>query len=242
MINSVESPEKIAKIIDHTNLKPDATLEDMEKLCNEAKEYGFASVCVNPANVKLCKELLEGSDVNVCTVISFPLGANTSKMKFFETRDAIGFGAHEIDMVMNIGALKSGLEDEVKEDIKGVVVAAEGSTVKVIIETALLTEEEKILACKIAEDAGASFVKTSTGFGHRGATVEDITLIKKTVGSNISIKASGGIRDIKTVFNMVKAGASRIGTSSGVKIMEELLKLHRSLETEDQDFQSSLNQ
>jgi deoxyribose-phosphate aldolase len=222
MINLVESPEKIAKMIDHTNLKADATLEDIEKLCNEAKEYGFASVCVNPANVKLCKELLENSDVNVCTVISFPLGANTSKMKFFETRDAISFGASEIDMVMNIGALKSGLEDETKE----VVVAAEGNIVKVIIETALLTEEEKILACKIAKEAGANFVKTSTGFGHPGATVEDIALIKKTVGSSVSIKASGGIKNIKTVFDMVKAGAARIGTSSGVTIMKELLKLN----------------
>jgi len=226
MINLVESPEKIAKMIDHTNLKADATLEDMEKLCNEAKEYGFASVCVNPANVKLCKELLKDSNINVCTVISFPLGANTSKMKFFETRDAIGFGASEIDMVMNIGALKSGLEDEVKEDIKGVIVAAEGNMVKVIIETALLTDEKKILACKIAKDAGTSFIKTSTGFGHPGATVEDVALIKKTVGINMGIKASGGINNIKTVFDMVKAGATRIGTSSGVKIMEELMKLN----------------
>lgn len=229
MINLVESPEKIAKMIDHTNLKPDATLEDIKKLCEEAKHYGFASVCINPANVKLCKEFLENSDVNVCTVISFPLGANTSKMKFFETRDAIAFGACEIDMVMNIGALKSGLKDEVKEDIKGVVVAAEGNIVKVIIETALLTEEEKILSCEISKDAGANFIKTSTGFGYPGATIEDVALIKKTVGSSVSIKASGGIRDIKTVFDMVKAGATRIGTSSGVKIMEESFKLHRSL-------------
>lgn len=228
MINLVESPEKIAKMIDHTNLKPDATSEDIEKLCNEAKEYGFASVCVNPSNIKLCTDFLKNSDVNVCTVISFPLGANTSKMKFFETRDAIGFGASEVDMVMNIGALKSGLEDAVKEDIGGVVAAAEGNIVKVIIETALLTEEEKILACKLAKDAGADFIKTSTGFGYSGATVEDIVLIKKIVGSNMGIKASGSIKKIKTTFDMVKAGATRIGTSSGVNIMGELLKLNES--------------
>jgi deoxyribose-phosphate aldolase len=226
MIDLIESPEKIAKMIDHTNLKADATSEDIEKLCNEAKDYGFASVCVNPANVKLCTDFLKKSDVNVCTVISFPLGANTSKMKFFETRDAIGFGASEIDMVMNIGALKSGLEDAVKEDIGGVVAAAEGNLVKVIIETALLTDKEKILACNIAKDAGADFIKTSTGFGYSGATVEDVALIKKTVGTSTGIKASGGIRTIKTVFDMVKAGATRIGTSSGAEIMEELIRLN----------------
>ncbi|HEX3014122.1 MAG TPA: deoxyribose-phosphate aldolase [Methanobacterium sp.] len=230
MKDLVEFPEKIAKIIDHTNLKADATVEDIEKLCNEAKKYGFASVCVNPANVKLCTDFLRESDVNVCTVISFPLGANTSKMKFFETRDAIEFGATEVDMVMNIGALKSGLEEAVKADIKGVIAAAEGNIVKVIIETALLTEKEKIRACNIVKDSGANFIKTSTGFGHPGATVEDVALIKKTVGLNVDIKASGGIDHIKTVFDMVKAGATRIGTSSSVKIMEELLKLNQSIE------------
>ncbi len=230
MIDLVESPEKIAKIIDHTNLKADATVEDIEKLCNEAKNYGFASVCVNPANVKLCADFLKKSDVNVCTVIGFPLGANTSKMKFFETRNAIELGATEVDMVMNIGALKSGLGEAVKKDIEGVVAAAEGNIVKVIIETALLTDEEKISACKIINDAGANFIKTSTGFGYSGATVEDVALIRKTVGLNVNIKASGGIKNIKTVFDMVKAGATRIGTSSGVKIMEELLKLNQSIE------------
>ncbi len=231
MRSLVESPEKIAKIIDHTNLKADASVEDIEKLCNEAKSYGFASVCVNPANVELCTGLLKESDVNVCTVISFPLGANTSKIKFFETKDAVQHGADEIDMVMNIGTLKSGLNDAVKTDIEGVITAAEGKIVKVIIETALLTKEEKILACKIVKDAGADFVKTSTGFGYPGATVEDINLIRKTVGPQMGIKASGGIRNIKTVFDMVKAGATRIGTSSGVKVMEELLKLNHSIET-----------
>lgn len=230
MIDLVESPEKIAKIIDHTNLKADATVEDIEKLCNEAKNYGFASVCVNPANVKLCADFLKKSDVNVCTVIGFPLGANTSKMKFFETRNAIELGATEVDMVMNIGALKSGLGEAVKEDIEGVVAAAEGNIVKVIIETALLTDEDKISACEIINDAGANFIKTSTGFGYSGATVEDVALIRKTVGLNVNIKASGGIKNIKTVFDMVKAGATRIGTSSSVKIMEELLKLNQSIE------------
>jgi deoxyribose-phosphate aldolase len=230
MISLVESPEKIAKIIDHTNLKADTRVKDIKKLCIDAKNYGFASVCVNPANVELCAEFLKESDVNICTVISFPLGANTSKIKFFETKDALQHGADEIDMVMNIGALKSGLNDTVKTDIEGVVTAAEGKIVKVIIETALLTKEEKILACEIVKDAGADFVKTSTGFGHSGATVEDIVLIRKTVGPQMGIKASGGIRSIKTVFDMVKAGATRIGTSSGVKIMEELFKLNHGME------------
>ncbi|MGB9980340.1 deoxyribose-phosphate aldolase [Methanobacterium sp.] len=215
-------PSKLAKMIDHTNLKPDATLEDIEKLCVEAKHYGFASVCVNPANVKLCEEFLEDSDVNICTVISFPLGANTPKIKFFETRDALEHGAHEIDMVMNIGALKSGLEDVVREDIKRVVAAAEGKIVKVIIETALLTNNEKIQACKISKEEGADFVKTSTGLGYSGATIEDVILIREAIGPNMGIKASGGIRDLKTALDMIDSGANRIGTSSGNKIMEEL--------------------
>lgn len=230
MKDLVESPEKIAKIIDHTNLKVDATVEDIEKLCNEAKSYGFASVCVNPTNVELCAELLKESDVNVCTVISFPLGASTSKIKFFETKDAVQHGADEIDMVMNIGALKSGHEDAVKADIEGVITAAEGHIVKVIIETALLTDKEKIKASKIVKDTGANFIKTSTGFGHPGAAVEDINLIRKTIGLYVDIKASGNINHIKTVFDMVKAGATRIGTSSSVKIMEELMKLNQSIE------------
>ena len=230
MINLVESPEKIAKIIDHTNLKAETRVEDVKKLCDEAKSYGFASVCVNPANVELCADILKDSDVNVCTVIGFPLGANTSKIKFFETKDAAQHGADEIDMVMNIGALKSGFNDAVKTDIEGVITAAEANTVKVIIETALLTEEEKITACEIVKDTGADFIKTSTGFEHPGATVDDIVLIRKTVGPQMGIKASGGIGSIKTTFDMVKAGATRIGTSSGVKIMEELFKLNHGME------------
>ena len=222
-MNLAKSPEKVAKMIDHTNLKPDATSKDIEKLCSEAKKYGFASACVNPANVQFAAELLKEEDINVCSVVGFPLGANTSKIKFFETKDAIGFGASEIDMVMNIGALKSGFDEAVKADINGVVVAAEGNIIKVIIETALLNEEEKIRACEIAKEAGAHFVKTSTGFGYGGAKIEDIALIRKIVGQDMGIKASGGIKDLKTALDMMDAGATRIGTSSGVQIMEEML-------------------
>lgn len=222
MRDVVESLEKLANMIDHTNLKPDATLHDIEKLCNEAKEYGFASVCVNPSNVRFASELLKDENINVCTVVGFPLGANTSKIKFFETKDAVESGASEIDMVINIGTLKSGLDDNVKEDINGVVVAADGNIVKVIIETGLLTDEEIVRACEIVKESGADFIKTSTGITYSGAKVEDIKLIKKTVGSSLNIKASGGISDLKTVFDMIDAGATRIGTSSGVKIIEEL--------------------
>ncbi|MGB9980086.1 deoxyribose-phosphate aldolase [Methanobacterium sp.] len=227
MIVTIESPENLAKIIDHTNLKPDATLNDIEKLCNEAKKYGFAFVCVNPSNVRFAVELLKDESTKVCTVVGFPLGANTSKIKFFEAKDAVESGASEIDMVMNIGALKSGLDDNVKEDINSVVEAASENAVKVIIETALLDDEEIIRACEIIKDSGANFVKTSTGM-HPGAKIEDINLIKETVGSSLNIKASGGINKLKTALDMRKAGASRIGTSSGVKIMEEALKISTS--------------
>lgn len=225
-----ESPVKIAKMIDHTNLKPYTTLEDIEKLCNEAKEYGFASVCINPSNVRFAAELLKNKAINVCTVVGFPLGANTSKIKFFETKDAVESGATEIDMVMNIGMLKSGFEDNVKEDINGVVVAAGGNTVKVIIETTLLTDDEIIKASEIIKESGADFIKTSTGIGYSGAKVEDIRLIKKTIGSSLNIKASGGIRNLKTALDMKKAGATRIGTSSGVQIMEEAKRISKSQE------------
>ena len=220
----LESPEKLAKMIDHTNLKPDATLKDIEKLCDEAKKYNFASVCVNPANVQYAVQLLEKTDVNVCTVIGFPLGANTSKIKFFEASNSYEIGASELDMVMNIGALKSGFEEDVKQDIKSVVVGSKDAVVKVIIETALLEEDEIIKACEIIKESGADFVKTSTGFGYPGATVEDIKLIRKTVGSSLNIKASGGIKNLKNALDMIKAGATRIGTSSGVQIMEEAFK------------------
>ncbi len=209
----------IAKMIDHTLLKPDATKAQIEILCAEAKEYNFASVCVNPTWVKLCAELLKGTDVKVCTVIGFPLGAATSETKAFETKNAIANGATEIDMVINIGALKDGNDELVEQDIRAVVEAANGTLVKVIMETCLLTNEEKICACELSMKASANFVKTSTGFSSGGATVEDIALMRKTVG-NLGVKASGGVRDLESTQKMIDAGATRIGTSSGVLIIQ----------------------
>jgi deoxyribose-phosphate aldolase len=229
-MNLAKFPEKVAKMIDHTNLKPDATSKDIEKLCSEAKKYGFVSACVNPANVQFAAELLKEEDINVCSVVGFPLGANTSKIKFFETKDAVESGASEIDMVMNIGTFKSGFYDNVKEDINGVVIAANGSIVKVILETALLTDDEIVKACEIVKESGADFVKTSTGIGYTGAKVEDIKLIKKSLGSSLNIKASGGIKNLKTALDMVNAGATRIGTSSGVEIIEEAKKISKNQE------------
>jgi deoxyribose-phosphate aldolase len=211
----------IAKMIDHTLLKPETTKEQIVKLCEEAKEHNFASVCVNPTWVATAAELLKGSDVKVCTVIGFPLGANTPEVKAFETKNAIENGATEVDMVINIGALKSGDDELVEKDIRAVVEAAKGKAlVKVIIETCLLTEEEKVRACELAVKAGADFVKTSTGFSTGGATVEDIALMRKTVGPEIGVKASGGVRDAQTAQAMIEAGATRIGTSSGVAIVQ----------------------
>lgn len=207
-----------AKMIDHTLLKADAKKEEITTLLAEAREYGFASVCVNPTWVKYAAETLAGSDVLVCTVIGFPLGANTSAVKAFETKDAIQNGAGEIDMVMNIGALKEGNDQLVEEDIRAVVEAANGTVVKVIIETCLLTEEEIVRACELSVKAGAHFVKTSTGFSTGGATVEDIALMRKTVGPDIGVKASGGVRSVEDFDAMVAAGATRIGASSGVSI------------------------
>jgi len=191
------------KYIDHTLLKPETTAAMIDKLCAEAKEHDFASVCVNPTWVKRCAELLKGTDVKVCTVIGFPLGASTPAVKAAETRDAIANGALEL----------------VKADVKAVKEAAGSVLVKVILETGLLTDEEKVTACKLCVEAGADYVKTSTGFGHGGATVEDIALMRKTVGPNIGVKASGGVRDRATALAMIEAGASRIGTSSGVAIV-----------------------
>lgn len=209
----------IAAMIDHTVLKAATTQFDIEKLCEEAKEYNFASVCVNPAYVKSAAELLKDSNVKVCTVIGFPLGANTSEVKAYETSDAINNGADEVDMVINVGALKSNQYKTVLNDIQAVVNAANGKALtKVIIETALLTDEEKIKACELAKEAGADFVKTSTGFSTAGATVEDIALMRKTVGSQMGVKASGGIYSMEDANNMVAAGATRIGTSAGVAI------------------------
>jgi deoxyribose-phosphate aldolase len=207
------------KYIDHTLLKPETTAAMIDKLCAEAREHNFASVCVNPYWVKRCAELLKGTDVNVCTVIGFPLGANTPAVKAAETCDAIANGATEVDMVLNIGALKSGDLELVKEDVKAVKEAAGSVLVKVILETGLLTDEEKVTACKLCVEAGADYVKTSTGFGHGGATVEDVALMRKTVGPNVGVKASGGVRDRAAALAMIEAGASRIGTSSGVAIV-----------------------
>ena len=214
--------QNYAAMIDHTLLKADTTRPQIEKLCEEAKKYVFASVCVNPTWVKYSAELLAGTEVKVCTVIGFPLGASTSAVKAFETKDAIANGAGEIDMVINIGALKNGEFDVVRDDIKAVVEAANGTLVKVIIETCLLTEEEKVKACQLSVEAGADFVKTSTGFSTGGANAEDIALMRKTVGPDLGVKASGGVRNLEDMKKMIENGATRIGASSGVAIMEGL--------------------
>jgi deoxyribose-phosphate aldolase len=212
----------IAKMIDHTLLKPDATQQEIAQLCFEARKYGFASVCVNPTWVSLCAQLLQGSPVKVCTVIGFPLGATSSEAKAFETETAIRQGATEIDMVINIGALKARDLETVARDIRGVVnvAHAHGIIVKVIIETALLTDEEKTIASLIAKEAGADFVKTSTGFAGGGATVQDVELMRKAVGPQMGVKASGGVRTYEDAASMIKAGATRIGASAGVKIIQ----------------------
>lgn len=210
---------KMNKYIDHTLLKPEATQAMIDKLCAEAKEHDFASVCVNPYWVKRSAELLAGTDVKVCTVIGFPLGASTTEVKAAETRDAIRSGATEVDMVLNVGALKSGDLETVKADVAAVKQAAGDVLLKVILETGLLTDEEKDTACKLCVEAGADYVKTSTGFGPGGATVEDIALMRKAVGANVGVKASGGVRDGEAALAMIEAGASRIGTSSGVSIV-----------------------
>lgn len=214
--------KSISSMIDHTVLKPEATREMVNLLCEEAIQYKFAAVCVNPYHVAFCKELLKDSDVKVATVIGFPLGANTKETKAFETTDSIENGADEVDMVINIGALKDKNYDLVKQDIEAVVKAANGNAiVKVIIETSLLNEEEKIKACELALEAKADFVKTSTGFSTGGATVEDVMLMKSVVGNKMEIKASGGVRDLETAKSMIEAGATRLGTSSGIKIIED---------------------
>jgi len=215
----------IARLIDHTLLKPDATPEEIRKLCEEALRYGFASVCVNPWNVPQAAELLRGSDVRVGTVVGFPLGATFPQVKIFEAEEAIKAGAAEIDMVINIGALKSGQIEAGEADIRGVVEACHrrGAICKVILETALLTSEEKVGGALAVKSAGADFVKTSTGFGPGGATPEDVRLIRATVGPEMGIKAAGGVRTLDDLRKMVEAGATRIGSSAGVKIVEEAL-------------------
>lgn len=212
---------QLAKMIDHTLLRADATQSEMAKLTEEAKQYQFASVCVNPGWVAYAAEQLQGSGVDICTVIGFPLGASTSETKAFETKDAIAKGATEVDMVINISALKDGKDDFVEQDIRAVVEAAAcKALVKVIIETCLLTDEEKVRACQAAVRAGADFVKTSTGFSTGGATPEDIALMRRTVGPDVGVKASGGVRSLEDMQKMIEAGATRIGASSGVKIMQ----------------------
>jgi len=212
--------KEIAGMIDHTLLKPDATLAEIEKLCEEARNYCFASVCINPGWVKIVSRLLEASGVKTCTVIGFPLGATTSLAKSFEAREALSNGADEIDMVMNIGAMKSRDYSLVENDINAVVQAGKGAVVKVILETGLLTDEEKVIGSKLSKAAGADFVKTSTGFAKGGATVEDVQLMRETVGRSMGVKASGGVRDQKTARSMLKAGASRIGASASIAIVK----------------------
>jgi len=212
----------LAKKIDHTLLKPEATQDQITQLCSEARKYGFASVCVNPTWIKLCADLLHGSDVKVCSVVGFPLGATPTNVKVYETEQVVRDGAQEVDMVINIGALKGGLNELVAKDIRAVVEAAHrgGAIVKVIIEVALLTDEEKVIASLLSKEAGADFVKTSTGFASGGATVYDVELMRRAVGPQMGVKAAGGVRTREDAENMVKAGATRLGASAGVKIVQ----------------------
>lgn len=221
-IGMIPQDTNLARMIDHTLLKPDATPDQIAQLCFEARKYQFASVCVNPSWVKLCAQLLAGSPVKVCTVIGFPLGATASEVKAFETAHAIEQGATEIDMVINIGALKARELELVAQDIRGVVKVAHerGALVKVILETSLLTDEEKTIACMLSKEAGADFVKTSTGFAGGGATVHDVALMRRVVGPEMGVKASGGVRTYEDAASMIKAGATRIGASAGVKIVQ----------------------
>ncbi len=218
-----DMPKSIEKYIDHTLLKPEATPADIAKLCEEAKEYGFAAVCVNPNYVKECARLLRGTPVGIATVVGFPLGAHTTPTKVFEAMQAIADGATEVDMVINIGALKAREDGLVADDIRAVVDASHAAKalVKVIIEAALLTDEEKVRASQLAKEAGADFVKTSTGFGPGGATVQDVALMRRTVGEEMAVKAAGGIRNYEQAKAMIDAGATRIGASAGVKIVQE---------------------
>ena len=211
---------KFNKYIDHTLLKQDATEQQIDRLLSEAREYDFASVCVNPCWVLHAKTALVDTDVKVCTVVGFPLGATTSAVKAYETKEAIQNGADEIDMVINVGALKSGNAALVESDIRAVVEASGGKLVKVIIETCLLTDEEKVLACQLAQKAGADFVKTSTGFSTGGATLPDVKLMRQTVGPDMGVKAAGGARSYADAVAFVEAGATRIGTSAGVAILK----------------------
>lgn len=218
----IPNDDALARMIDHTLLKPDATADMIAQLCFEARKHHFASVCVNPTHVKLCAELLQGTDVKVCTVIGFPLGATSTEVKVFETKNALENGATEIDMVINIGALKAGDNELVAHDIREVVATAHaaGALVKVIIETALLTDEEKVIASLLSKEAGADFVKTSTGFSSGGATVHDVALMRRVVGPDLGVKAAGGIRTHEDAEQLIAAGATRLGASAGVKIIQ----------------------
>jgi deoxyribose-phosphate aldolase len=229
-LGGIPEDPSLARMIDHTILKPDATPDQIAQLCYEARKYEFASVCVNPTHVKMCTELLRGSPVKVCTVIGFPLGASSTAVKVFETETALRDGATEIDMVINIGALKGKDYELVAKDINGVVrmAHASGALVKVIIETALLTDEEKEIASLLSKEAGADFVKTSTGFSGGGATAEDIALMRRAVGPEMGIKASGGVKSFEDARRMVFAGATRIGASAGVKIVQGESKMSAS--------------
>jgi deoxyribose-phosphate aldolase len=222
-LGNVDMGKDIAKLIDHTLLKADATQDQIAQLCYEARKFGFAAVCVNPTHVKLCKQLLQGSQVHVCTVVGFPLGATPPEVKAYETQQAIDDGATEVDMVINIGALKSKDYALVERDIATVARAchAGGAILKVIIEAALLTDEEKVIACQLAKAAGAEYVKTSTGFGPGGATAHDVALMRHAVGPGLGVKAAGGIKNLADAKAMVAAGATRIGASAGVKIVQE---------------------
>ena len=221
-IGIIPQDTSLAKMIDHTLLKPDATQDQIAQLCFEARKYGFASVCINPTWVELCAKLLAGSDVKVCTVIGFPLGATPPEVKAYETQVAMDKGATEIDMVINIGALKARDLELVAKDIRGVVQTAHagGAIVKVIIEAILLTDEEKTIACLLSKEAGADYVKTSTGFASGGATANDVALMRRVVGPDMGVKAAGGVRTFEDAENMIKAGATRIGASAGVKILQ----------------------
>lgn len=215
----------IAAYIDHTQLQPETSIEKIDQMIADAKEYSFASVCVNPYWVSYCAKKLENSKVKICTVVGFPLGASASKVKELETKQALKDGATEIDMVLNIGELKANNDDAVKEDMQLVVAAAKNKAIiKVILETALLSTNEKIRGCMLAKDVGADYVKTSTGFANGGATAKDVSLMRDTVGNKMGVKASGGIRDLETVQKMIEAGATRIGASASVNILTEANK------------------
>ncbi|OOF76812.1 deoxyribose-phosphate aldolase [Rodentibacter caecimuris] len=215
-------PSEIAQYIDHTVLTSEKTEKDILILCNEAMENHFYSVCINPCHIPFAKKVLQNSNVNICTVIGFPLGANTTAVKVFETEDAIANGATEVDMVINVGWIKSGKWDSVQDEIKQILNVCNGTALKVILENCLLTKEEIVKACEICRDLNVAFVKTSTGFSKSGATVEDVKLMRQTVGDKIGVKASGGVRDTQTAVAMIEAGATRIGASAGIAIIKGL--------------------